>query len=142
LWVCIQFRRGVLDTTIRDKVCHWLAAGRWLSPGTPVSSNNKTDHHDITEVLLKVTLNTINPLTHKCIPNVRYLIFFTVYNSKAKIHHIRNLIYTDMGYTSRYYDYSRNASCALHNSFSFSLVLFFSHLIDNIKYVSLMSSKF
>jgi hypothetical protein len=28
-------------------------------PGTPVSSTNKTDRHDITEILLKVTLNTI-----------------------------------------------------------------------------------
>ena len=23
--------RGVIDTTLCDKVCHWLAAGRWLS---------------------------------------------------------------------------------------------------------------
>jgi hypothetical protein len=29
-------------------------------PGTPVSSTNKTDHHNITEILLKVALNTIN----------------------------------------------------------------------------------
>jgi len=28
--------------------------------GTPVSSTNKTDHHNITEILLKVALNTIN----------------------------------------------------------------------------------
>jgi len=28
--------------------------------GTPVSSDNKTDHHEITEILLKVALNTIN----------------------------------------------------------------------------------
>jgi hypothetical protein len=34
--------------------------GLWFSPGTPVSSTNKTDHHDITEILLKVVLNTIN----------------------------------------------------------------------------------
>ena len=34
--------------------------GRWFSPGTPVSFTNKTDHHDITEILLKVMLNTIN----------------------------------------------------------------------------------
>ena len=27
--------------------------------GTPVSSTNKTDRHDITEILLKVTLNII-----------------------------------------------------------------------------------
>ena len=32
---------------------------RWFSPGTLVSSTNKTDHHDITEILLKVALNTI-----------------------------------------------------------------------------------
>ena len=34
-----------------------LAKGQWHSP---VSSSNKTDHHDITEILLKVALNTIN----------------------------------------------------------------------------------
>jgi hypothetical protein len=33
--------RGVLDTTLCDKVCHWLVTGRWFSPGTPVSSTNK-----------------------------------------------------------------------------------------------------
>jgi hypothetical protein len=51
-----EFRwwRGVLDTTLCDKVCQWLATGRWFSP------NNNTDCHDITEtVLLKVALNTI-----------------------------------------------------------------------------------
>ena len=30
-----------------------------FSPGTPVSSTNKTDRHGITEILLKVALNTI-----------------------------------------------------------------------------------
>jgi hypothetical protein len=42
-----------------DKVWQWLVAGRWFSSGAPVSSFNKTDHHDITEILLKVVLNTI-----------------------------------------------------------------------------------
>ena len=32
---------------------------QWFSPGTPVSSTNKTDRHDITEILLKEVLNTI-----------------------------------------------------------------------------------
>jgi hypothetical protein len=32
---------------------------QWFSPGTTVSSTNKTDRHDITEILLKVALNTI-----------------------------------------------------------------------------------
>jgi hypothetical protein len=46
--------RGVLDTILCDKVCQWLAADRWFFPGIPVSSTNKTDHHDIKEILLKV----------------------------------------------------------------------------------------
>ena len=40
LWVQIALRRGVFDTTLCDKVCQWLAAGRWFSLGTPVSSIN------------------------------------------------------------------------------------------------------
>jgi hypothetical protein len=27
--------------------------------GTPVSSTNKTDYHDVTEIVLKVVLNTV-----------------------------------------------------------------------------------
>jgi hypothetical protein len=34
-----------------------LATGLWFSP---VSSANKTDRHDTTEILLKMALNTIN----------------------------------------------------------------------------------
>jgi len=59
LWVRIPLMQDVLDTTLRDKVCKWLATGRWFSLGTPVSSTNKTDRHDMTEILLKVALNTI-----------------------------------------------------------------------------------
>jgi hypothetical protein len=67
LWVRTPLRRGVLDTTLCDEVCQWLATGWSSSPGTPVSSTNKTDrhdttdYHDITEILLKVALNTITP---------------------------------------------------------------------------------
>jgi hypothetical protein len=32
-------------TTLCDKVCQWLATGRWFSPCSPDSSTNKTDHH-------------------------------------------------------------------------------------------------
>jgi len=60
LWVRTPFRRGVLDTTLCGKVCQWLATGRLFSPGTPVSSTNKTQRHDIAEIWLKVALNTIN----------------------------------------------------------------------------------
>ena len=51
--------RGVHDTTLYDKVCQLLAVGQWFSSGTLVSSTNKTDRRDITEILLKVALNTI-----------------------------------------------------------------------------------
>jgi hypothetical protein len=73
-WYC-EFEswsgRGVLDTTLCDKVCQWLAKGQWFSSGPLVSSTNKTDHHDITEILLKVALNTINLLfLHMCKQNM------------------------------------------------------------------------
>jgi hypothetical protein len=55
----IPFMRGVFDTTLCDKVCQWLEAGCWFSPGSPVSSTNKTDLHDIAEIFLNVALNTL-----------------------------------------------------------------------------------
>jgi hypothetical protein len=36
-----------------------LATGQWFTPDPPVSSTNKTDRHDITEILLEVVINTI-----------------------------------------------------------------------------------
>ena len=50
---------GVLDTTLCDKVCQWFVTGRSFYPGTTVSSTNKTDCHNVAEILLKVALNTI-----------------------------------------------------------------------------------
>jgi hypothetical protein len=54
-WISIRVR----CTTLCNKVCQWLATDLWFSPGFPVSSTNKTDCHDITEILLKMALNTI-----------------------------------------------------------------------------------
>ena len=42
----------------------WHGTGRWFSLDTPLSSTNKTDCHDITEICLKVSLNTINLATN------------------------------------------------------------------------------
>jgi len=50
--------QGILDIKLCDKVC------QWFSPGTSVSSTNKADRHNITEILLKVALNTINQPTN------------------------------------------------------------------------------
>ena len=45
---------GLLDTTLCDKVC------QWFSPSNPVCSLNKTDLHDIAEILSTVASNTMN----------------------------------------------------------------------------------
>ena len=47
--------QSVLNLTLFNKLCQWLAAV-WFSSGTPVSTN-KTGHHDI---LLKMVLNMHN----------------------------------------------------------------------------------
>jgi hypothetical protein len=54
--------QGVLDTTLY--VINFVSDLRHVSGFLwvlPVSSTNKTDCHDITEILLKVALNTITP---------------------------------------------------------------------------------
>jgi hypothetical protein len=51
--------RGLLDTTLCDKVCQWLAKDQWFSPGTPVSSTNEAYRYDIIEILMKVALSII-----------------------------------------------------------------------------------
>jgi hypothetical protein len=63
LWKLCHKRVMALNWISMCSFCQWLTAGRWFSPCTPVSTINKTDRHDITEiqnVLLKVTLNTIS----------------------------------------------------------------------------------
>ena len=52
--------RGVFDTTLCDKVYQWHTTVRWFSLGIPVSPTSKTDRNNITEILLKVALTTIN----------------------------------------------------------------------------------
>jgi hypothetical protein len=77
LWVQILFRRSILDPTLCDKVCQWLVAGRWFSLDTLVSSTNKTDCYNITEILLKVALNTISH--HHLFTLNGKIFFFTVF---------------------------------------------------------------
>jgi hypothetical protein len=55
----VPLARVVSSNSVHDEIYLILATGQWLSPGTPVSSTNKTDRHDIAEILLKVALNTI-----------------------------------------------------------------------------------
>jgi hypothetical protein len=78
LWVRTPLRRGVLDTALYDQVCQRLVTGQWLCPGTPVSSSDKTDHHDITEILLKMALKTII-----LSPNHYFCLFFSERISKT-----------------------------------------------------------
>ena len=48
--------RGQIGHAIENYQKH---ACRWFSPGTPVSSTNETGRPNITEMLLKVVLNTV-----------------------------------------------------------------------------------
>jgi hypothetical protein len=88
LWVWTLLRWGLLDTTLCDRACQWLVTGRWFSPGTPFSSTNKTDCHDITEILLKVALNTMT-LTPLLLVNLIFewhVWYFSISCNAAKRH--------------------------------------------------------
>jgi hypothetical protein len=59
----VNYKKGCTRlAATSDKVYQLLAQGRWFSPGTPASSTTKTGPHDITEILLKVVLNTKNQI--------------------------------------------------------------------------------
>jgi hypothetical protein len=61
IYICIPtVQVYCVNPAMCDKIWHWLAAGRGFSPGTLVSSTNETGGQDITEILLKVALNTID----------------------------------------------------------------------------------
>ena len=54
----VSYKKGCTRlAAASDKVYQLLAHGRWLSPA---SSTTKTGRHDISEILLKVALNTNN----------------------------------------------------------------------------------
>ena len=65
LTVWVRILLGVFGTTLCDKVCQWLAADRCFFPGIPVSSTNKADRRDITEILFTVALSTITLTLNK-----------------------------------------------------------------------------
>ena len=77
LMFCVRLPLMARCTTLCDKVCRSLATGRWFPPGPPVPSTNTNDRHDITEILLKVVLNTIKLIltpTKMTITNYSYFI--------------------------------------------------------------------
>ena len=59
--------------------CTSLATVRWISSGTPISSTNKTDHHEIAEIVLTVALNTITLTPTFSFRNVFYYMDIFVY---------------------------------------------------------------
>ena len=68
---------GIFDTTLCNKFCQQHATGRWFSP---VSSTNKTDRHDITEILLKVALIITTHVFFKFLCNTKLLNNLPTYN--------------------------------------------------------------
>jgi hypothetical protein len=55
LWVWLPLRARC--TTLCDNVCQWLVAFLRV---IQIFSTNRTDRRDITEILLKVALNTVS----------------------------------------------------------------------------------
>ena len=93
-WVWITIRQGILDTTLCDKLCQWLVEGWWFSQGIPVSSTNKTDRHDITEIFWKVAFNTIT-LNHRLKYCTWYLWIYKTYI------HVTHIVLKILNYKQR-----------------------------------------
>ena len=54
--------------------------------GTPISSTNKTDRHDITEILLKVALNAIKQTNNVLIFHIVLLLKMYYHDSSRRIY--------------------------------------------------------
>jgi hypothetical protein len=61
-----------------------FSTGWWFSPGPPVSSTNKTDRHDITEIMLKMALNTIKQIIKKVLFREHRCIKIQLYIEKSQ----------------------------------------------------------
>ena len=77
-----SFRILKLSLSFVTYLCILLVclSDQWCSHGIPVSSTNKTDRHDITEILLKVALNTITRN-----PNHTFQVFSLIFTSFVSI---------------------------------------------------------
>ena len=102
LMMCVRISTRARCTPLCDKVCQWLATGRWFSPDSPVSSTNKTDRHDITEILLKVALNTIKQTNKHCM-GVNHCFYLYLF--------LRRYIYMNGGYFGLW-SYLNHVECA------------------------------
>jgi hypothetical protein len=61
-WFCKLQKGCTRLSSASDKAYQLLAHGRWFSPGTLGSATTKSGRHEIAEILLKVTLSTINQI--------------------------------------------------------------------------------
>ena len=70
---------------LKKFVSDFRQVGAWFSPGTSVSSTNKSDRHGIAEIVLKVALNTIVliPYSLDRFHNIS-CILATIYNEGTK----------------------------------------------------------
>ena len=79
--------------TVMAVIIWKLVLGRWFSRHTSNSSTNNTDHHDITEILLKVGLNTktlaLTPFV-VLLTGYQLSIFFLIFGWTQKIAEIKN----------------------------------------------------
>jgi hypothetical protein len=100
-------RRGALDVALSDKVCQWLVTVRWFSPRTPVSSTNKTDRHDIAEILVKVVLTTTtNTLSHKRLDIKFFRITFIKFQTSTHAAHVLHCFCFSLWYHFRQFKYN------------------------------------
>ena len=94
---CCELEAHSGDTTLCDKISLSVTCNRSVVfSGTPISSNNKTNRHDLTEILLKVALNTINQ-------QIPPTIFFAYCRISGVMISVLAASATDRGFETRVY---------------------------------------
>ena len=90
--------------TLCDKVV-WLSAGLWFSPDAPISSTNKTDCHNIAEILLKAPLSGVKH--HNSNPTLIQLSFICYWHVEVHLVFSWKLNFQQLNETLNYAYYEK-----------------------------------
>jgi hypothetical protein len=86
LWVWIPLRRSVLETTLCDKVCQWLATAQWFSEYKWNIVESGAKHHSPNPQLLSYILHKWEKLSlHLCFTKITKLSLHLCFTKMTKL---------------------------------------------------------
>ena len=117
LWVWIPLRRSVLETTLCDKVCQWLATAQWFSEYKWNIVESGAKHHSPNPQLLSYILHKWEKLSlHLCFTKITKLSLHLCFTKMTKLS--LQLCFTKMTKLSLQLCFTKMTKLSLHLCFT------------------------